>query len=291
MGVFSMKEKIKFSTVIFGMIGALVIYEIAEQIPDIVCSFLSGVLPAFLVYIINGLLTIVLMYFLLKLFAEKVLKFSMEELNMPKFKVKSTWVTIGFILPILLIGIFFFGCRGEFRILKTDSAAILESFCYDVFPGALTPGFVEEMLCRSFWMTLLTKRFGVKTGVIVPSLIFASMHLFGRSLSPASFLMLMAGGTAVGIMFSMITLAEHSIWNSAIIHSIWDFFMGGILIINLEPERHELFARSLTTKNLLISGGEFGVDVSIISIIAFVIVSWYAYTLIKKKLPESFCIL
>ena len=65
-------------------------------------------------------------------------------------------------------------------------------------------------------------RFNRIAGILVPSISFAAIHLLNGEIDLPSKIMLLIGGTAVGVMFSLIALAGRSVWNSAIVHVLWD---------------------------------------------------------------------
>jgi hypothetical protein len=96
-------------------------------------------------------------------------------------------------------------------------------------------------------------------------------------------IMLLIGGTAVGVMFSLIALAGRSVWNSAIVHVLWDFFIIGIFSFTTTPGPSCLFAYHLTDTNIFITGGEFGIEPSLLSTIAYIIVAIVAYRELRQK--------
>ena len=132
-------------------------------------------------------------------------------------------------------------------------------------------------------MTALERRWNKYAAVIIPSVIFALSHLIGADLDFISIFQLLAAGTIVGIMFSFITYESGNIWNSAIVHSLWNIIIvGGILHIGVEPNRYSLFNYVLDSKSFFITGGEFGIEASVIAIIGYVVVSILAFILIKR---------
>lgn len=50
-------------------------------------------------------------------------------------------------------------------------------------------------------------------------------------------------GTMVGIMFSLIALESKSIWNSGIVHAIWNIIIiGGGLTVNETKDKYSVIA-------------------------------------------------
>ena len=130
---------------------------------------------------------------------------------------------------------------------------------------------------------LIAKRFGLTVAVVVPSVLFAVLHLVNGTLDAASMLMLFMGGTAVGIMFSLITLVKNSIWNSAVVHGLWDFFIIGIFNFTAKPDLFNLYSYHVASNNIFISGGAFGIEPSLICTIAYLLVAYIAYLEIRKN--------
>lgn len=67
-------------------------------------------------------------------------------------------------------------------------------------------------------------------------------------------------------------------------HSVWNVFMAsGILNVGGEAMENCIFNYVLETKSDLITGGDFGSEASIVSIIAYLVFIVLAAVLLKKK--------
>ena len=139
------------------------------------------------------------------------------------------------------------------------------------------------MIFRGLFLRLFEMRFNRIAGILVPSISFAAIHLLNGEIDLPSKIMLLIGGTAVGVMFSLIALAGRSVWNSAIVHVLWDFFIIGIFSFTTTPGPSCLFAYHLTDTNIFITGGEFGIEPSLLSTIAYIIVAIVAYRELRQK--------
>ncbi|MFR2880559.1 MAG: lysostaphin resistance A-like protein [Lachnospiraceae bacterium] len=81
-------------------------------------------------------------------------------------------------------------------------------------------------------LNALKKRWNIKVAVIVPSMLFGIVHVLGQDFSIGSCLLVIIAGTMVGVMFSMIAIESGSVWNSGIVHAIWNVvIIGGGLAI------------------------------------------------------------
>ena len=144
----------------------------------------------------------------------------------------------------------------------------------------LVAGICEEVIFRGIFMHAVGRRWGVAAGVLVPSVTFAIVHVLAGPIDTVGFFMLLVGGTASGIMFSMIALVQDSIWNSAIVHGSWDAVIIGIFSIYATGSGKgmgHLFMKHLDSSSLLLTGGDFGIEVSVVCLVAYAVVSGYAY--------------
>lgn len=141
----------------------------------------------------------------------------------------------------------------------------------------LQSGFLEEILFRGIFMKSLENRWNKTVAIWAPSLFFSLVHIPGMSsFSVLGILVLIVAGTMVGVMFSMAAYRGNSIANSAIIHAVWNFILIAY-VFDIYPETGKsvksIFSICLSSNNIFITGGEFGIEASIFAILAYVVVS------------------
>ena len=147
---------------------------------------------------------------------------------------------------------------------------------------------MEELIFRGIIMGCLGKRFNIQIAVIVPSVLFGLLHIIGNDLNFISIIQLLIAGSIVGVLFSLIAYGSNSIWNSAIVHGIWNIvIIGGILHIGNEADSSSIFNFILDNKSFLISGGDFGIEASIISILVYLLFIVLAAIQVKRKGTKS----
>lgn len=162
------------------------------------------------------------------------------------------------------------------QIFTTLSAGI-------VFMG-IAAGFVEEMVFRGVILNLLKERWNIWIAVIVPSVLFGLVHVIGMDFSLGSCLLVILAGTMVGIMFSLIEIESGSVWNNGLVHAIWNIvIIGGGLSIGEEADSYSVMSYVLDSKAFAITGGEFGIESSVIALIAYIVVAVFAFAMIMKK--------
>lgn len=126
----------------------------------------------------------------------------------------------------------------------------------------------EELIFRGVIMSALEYRWGKGIAIIVPSVIFGALHILGNELDILSTIQLLIAGSIVGILFSLVTYESGSIWCSALIHGAWNTIMiGGILHIGMAVDETSVFNYVLDSKSFFITGGDFGVEASIVSLL------------------------
>lgn len=117
-----------------------------------------------------------------------------------------------------------------------------------------------------------------KVAVIVPSVLFGMVHILGMDFSIGSCLQVLVAGTMAGIMFSMIAIESGSVWNSGIVHAIWNIVMiGGGLAIGQKADQFSVMTYVLDAKSFAVTGGEFGMEASVISLVGYIIVTGVAF--------------
>lgn len=140
------------------------------------------------------------------------------------------------------------------------------------------------MVFRGVILNLLKEKWNIKVAVFIPSALFGLIHIIGMDFSVISSLLVLIAGTMVGIMFSMIAIESGSVWNSGVVHSLWNILIiGGGLSISEKADEYSVMTYVLDSKDFVFTGGEFGIESSIIALLGYVIVTLAAICMIKKK--------
>jgi len=147
----------------------------------------------------------------------------------------------------------------------------------------LTAGINEEFLFRGYIMKLLENRWNKPIAIVIPSVLFASLH-FLNGMNSIDVLLLFVAGTTVGIMFSLVTYHKDTVWNSVIIHTIWNMFILGIFEIYTENTSNSIISYVINSNNVLITGGKFGIEAALPAIIGYSIVIVMTFVFKKKKM-------
>lgn len=280
-----MGNKISMKKAIGGSFAALFTLVVAQVLAGAIASiFVLLKIPEGICNIIAGVLYLGLAYLFLKLLVNKLFKMSQNELGMPGFCIKWKWILVAFMLPIVVKGAYLLLFDGEYIFTNTNGSKVFSTITAGIFFTGIAAGFVEEMVFRGVILNLLKKKWNIKVAVILPSVLFGIVHILGMKFSFISCLQVVIAGTVVGIMFSMIAIESGSVWNSGIVHAVWNIvIIGGGLSIGEKADEYSVMTYVLNSKTFAITGGEFGIESSVISLIAYIVVASIAFVMIKKK--------
>lgn len=266
---------------ILASIAALVISQLLAVTAGVGIVALG--VPAAVGNVVSAALYILLAGIVLKIICEKLLGISLSECRITKLRIKPIWAVSAFLMPIIATGGLIL-TGGQWEISDTETVQAANLITATVCMISIAGGTVEEAVFRGVIMKAIEIRWNKTAAVIIPSAVFGILHILNGSLSFIGFIQLIAAGSIVGILFSLVTYESGSIWSGAFMHCIWNIFTAGsILNISSEAMENALINFVLKTKSPLITGGDFGTDASIISIGAYLIFTVIALILLNKK--------
>lgn len=284
-----MGENMKNSKVILSIILALLCLIVSQVVSQLLGSGLYLIkVPQAVCNIIAGVLYVILTYILIRILINRYLHGKPEDYNIPRFKIDLKWLLVAMILPIV-ISMMYIYLPGEFKSSHMSLQDIMSTVTGGIFYTGLGVGLVEEIVFRGLILNVLNLKYGKRIAVLLPSVLFGILHIIGMDFSLLSIILVVLAGTTVGIMFSLISLEKHSIWNSGIVHAIWNIIIiGGFLSIGDRVDQYGVYSYVLNTKQFAITGGEFGIEASIIAVMGYIIVSYMAYLGLRKKVKQEF---
>ena len=268
-----------------GSICAIILLVVSQLVAQLVGSlFIIIKVPEGICNIIAGIIYIGLALILSKILSEKLLKVKVESLGMPRFSLKTRWVLVAVLLPIAVKSVYLVLFSGEYVFSGMNNTQIFSTLSVGVVFTGIAAGFVEEIVFRGIILNLLKERWNVKVAVLLPSILFGILHIVGMDFSVISCLLVIVAGTAVGIMFSLIAIESGSVWNSGIVHSLWNIIIiGGGLSIGETMDKDSVMTYVLDSKSFIITGGEFGIESSIIALLGYIVVIFIAGHMINKN--------
>ena len=286
-----MDNKMSTKIVIIGSFIAIVILTVAQVIAGLIASGFSLVkLPEGICNIIAGVLYIGLAYLFLQSLIKKVFKNAPKEFGIHSFHIKGRWLIVAVLLPLVVKMIYLLAFEGEYISSGMNNSEIFSTLSAGIVFTGIAAGFVEEMVFRGIILNLLKSRWNTLVAVLVPSVLFGFVHILGMNFSIGSCLLVLLAGTMVGIMFSMIALESGSVWNSGIVHAIWNIvIIGGGLSINQTADEYSVMTYVLKSKSFAFTGGEFGIESSVVSLLGYIVVTLIAIYMMKRAKNSYYC--
>ncbi len=129
------------------------------------------------------------------------------------------------------------------------------------FVGFLIQGMSEELLCRSFLMVTLSRKWPLWACALTNAAVFSALHLLNPGIAPIALLNIFL----FGVLASLLTLRRGSIWMVSAVHSLWNFAQGNLFGIPVSgltgmPSPLSTTMDNTTWWGRLIGGGAFGVE-------------------------------
>ncbi|PCF86334.1 CPBP family intramembrane glutamic endopeptidase [Staphylococcus intermedius] len=222
-------------------------------------------------YVLHGLTYLVVAFLLVKLLINKVLKQHLEDYRITVIKIFPLCILLGVLLTIGVITFYLIVLPGNimFTHFDTKEAAFEMGIGMIWITGIVAP-IVEEVVFRGVLLKYIEDKTNIVTAIIVTSILFALVHLFNGKLSGIDLYLLIIAGTFAGMMYAVATYQYHSIWASIVIHMCWN--LGGLFTITNTELDYGFVQYIIRSNHALITGGEYGVDASIISILGYCLV-------------------
>lgn len=124
--------------------------------------------------------------------------------------------------------------------------------------GYMIQGMAEEVLCRSYFMVSIGRRYPMWVAVILNALFFAALHLGNAGISALAFVNL----TLFGVFASVYFIKRGNIWGIGAIHSIWNFVQGNFYGIKVSGMATSctVFDSVAVEGREWMNGGAFGLE-------------------------------
>lgn len=246
----------------------------------IIASFIQGITFDFILnpHIQNKLIANLTSYIASLIFIILFVRYlennSLKTLGFKDSKIVKSVIS-GFNLALLslivIIGILFLLTNISFNILKDNNYKIVVVL---IFLFGIQ-GFIEELIFRGYLMNRIAASKGKWWGVYINSLFFLIFHIKNPSVSYISSVNIYI----FGVVLSLIFWYTDNIWIVGALHGAWNVilgvFMGGYVSGIKIP--NTIFYLTFDSENILLTGGSFGIEGSIISTIYFIIIGILLY--------------
>ena len=135
----------------------------------------------------------------------------------------------------------------------------------------LIAALVEELIFRGYMIPLIAKDFHFMGAILFSSLAFAVVHMANAHFTWLSFANIFLGGYLLGLIF----YKKQELYTPLGLHWIWNYFQGNILGFGVSGFQVESVLTINQTGSDWLTGGDFGLEGSVVTVILLLIVSVY----------------
>lgn len=222
-------------------------------------------------YLLHGLTYLIVTIGLVNLLVKKGLKNKLSYYRITTFKICPLCLILGLLLPIIVVTVYFMFISGDMIITQFASKQeYIEMIISVLFISGIVAPIVEEIIFRGVLLKYIEDKTNIFVAIISTSVLFSLVHLFNGKLVGLDFYLLIIAGTIAGIMYGIACYKYSSIWASISLHMFWN--IGGIFVITNSKEDYGIIQYIINSSNVFITGGDYGTDASIISIVSYTLV-------------------
>lgn len=173
---------------------------------------------------------------------------------------------IGALIASTMLGIGFLALW-LFQLLRIDNIDWNPISLLGFFIFFLIQSTYEEVVTRAYLIPTIERRYGVWPALILSSLLFTLLHGSNPNVNWVGLLNIFLAGMILGMLF----IRFRTIWAPIGMHSFWNFLQGSVL--GFEVSGMGVYSLIDTTEvgNDLITGGAFGFEGSILSVVFLLI--------------------
>jgi uncharacterized protein len=133
----------------------------------------------------------------------------------------------------------------------------------------------EELVFRGYILDNLLSSFNQITALLISAALFALFHINNPDINAVALFNLFCGGLLLGVNY----IFTRNLWFSFAFHVGWNFLQGSVLGYKVSGIELDTIMVQETSGNILLTGGEFGFEGSILQgilcLIAFIILYFF----------------
>ncbi len=190
---------------------------------------------------------------------------------------------VGIVMMSAITGISWLCGAVDITVCKNVNYGVIGLF----FLGFLIQGASEEFMFRGYFMNTLGSRFHWLIAVGISSAAFSLAHLANPGFNILVFFNLSLFGAFAGLYM----ICFDDIWGVCAIHFIWNFTQGCLYGISVSGtgETESILRTTASSSSLLLTGGDFGIEGSIITTLVLIVsISVVVWRIVKtnKQISE-----
>lgn len=219
-------------------------------------------------YLFHGLTYLIIALLLFKWVAHKILKRPLTYFRVTSFRVNRVSVLVGVLLIVFVIGSYLIFVPGHLVVTQVENKEEYSAMLIEMlFIGGIVTPIIEEIMFRGILMKYIEHKTNVYLALIVTSILFGMVHILNGVVKGMSLILLIVAITTAGLMYGLAAYLFNTVWASIVIHMIWN--LSAVMTITNQHIEYGVVQYMINTKNPLLTGGAYGMDASLISIIGY----------------------
>jgi membrane protease YdiL (CAAX protease family) len=159
---------------------------------------------------------------------------------------------------------------GSYRVEGIDASV---SLWFPLVMVGIVPGITEELIFRGVLFRIVEESLGTWIAIAISGALFGLIH-FGNP--NATWWSSVAIALEAGILLGMLYAWMRSLYVVMGLHAAWNFTQGGVLDIAVSGHELPSLLKATTPGPEWVSGGEFGAEASVVTVLLCLALSIYA---------------
>lgn len=235
---------------------------------------LIGIIPFIgmgdLGYTLSHLLILMLTFLFIFMCITKGMEGKLLDYRITKPYLRKEWFILSFIALIIMYLGFFIITNG---VWKSGNVNDIPIFTIVIIITSLSTSISEELFFRGLLLGYIEKRTNTYFALIISSLLFSIVHIMNGNYDLKNIVQISIGIFIAGLCYGLLVIYYKTIWSAIIVHFSFDITQ--LFDITTEHNNQSIIEYVYTSSNQIITGGQYGSTVSIITIIAFIVIALY----------------
>ncbi|WP_353436912.1 CPBP family intramembrane glutamic endopeptidase [Staphylococcus coagulans] len=200
----------------------------------------------------------------------KGIRTNLSDYRITKPYLKREWFFLGIIALIIMYSGFFIITNGVWRSCNISNIPI---FITVIIITSLSTSIAEELFFRGLLLGYIERRINIYWGLIISSALFSVVHIMNGNFDLQNIIQISIGIFIAGLCYGLLTIYYKTIWSSIVIHFLFDITQ--LFDITTKQSNQSVMEYVYSNSNQLITGGQYGSTVSIITISSFIVIALY----------------
>lgn len=273
------------------MVIAVVLYMLAGGIASAIAIQLPSLRPPILRTLFNSVLVLAFILVTYKLAIARLGERPADELPARgALRNLALGLAAGFIIFSAVVGI-----AALADVYNVSSCCSARELAKDLIVTAIMPAVTEEVLFRGILFRWIEEFGGSWAALLVTSALFGLAHIFNPN---ATWFSSFAIAVEAGILLGGAYMLTRSVWMPIGLHAAWNFTQGFIYDVPVSGINQEGMVDATLSGPVLLSGGTFGLEASLIALVVATGVGvWFVVLAVRRgelvqpwwvrRLPQS----